>query len=274
MRCIFCKNISDTSRGVEHIIPEALGNKNHVLPRGVVCERCNNYFARKVEQPFLNSVQFRNLRGRQAIENKRGNVPPQTAWLPSIGAQLHIYSDDSGLSVGPARERDNNVFINHLKSTTSEKFIIPITWPIDPRIVSRFLAKVAIEILAQRLLPFPDWEDALIENPQLDPLRRYARTGDAPTLWPFHSRRIYGEDALAQEDGDHWQVLHEYTLLYTEQRELYAVICMFGTEYSINMGGPEIEGYEKWVATHNGESPLYPDPSTTPINPTGGPFVS
>jgi hypothetical protein len=29
------------------IIPEALGNSEHVRPRGEVCDGCNNYFASK-----------------------------------------------------------------------------------------------------------------------------------------------------------------------------------------------------------------------------------
>ncbi len=48
----FCKQCSDLSNSVEHIIPESLGNKNHVLPKGIVCDRCNNYFTLKIEKMF------------------------------------------------------------------------------------------------------------------------------------------------------------------------------------------------------------------------------
>jgi len=47
MRCIFCKNPSDNSVSVEHIIPESLGNISHILPKGWVCDTCNNYIAGK-----------------------------------------------------------------------------------------------------------------------------------------------------------------------------------------------------------------------------------
>jgi hypothetical protein len=56
MRCIFCKNDSSNSKSVEHIIPESLGNTTRTLPKGVVCDTCNNYFARKVEKPFLEAL--------------------------------------------------------------------------------------------------------------------------------------------------------------------------------------------------------------------------
>jgi len=36
MQCIFCHKDSSTSKSVEHIIPESLGNKHHFLPKGYV----------------------------------------------------------------------------------------------------------------------------------------------------------------------------------------------------------------------------------------------
>jgi len=101
------------------------------------------------------------------------------------------------------------------------------------------------------------WEEPLIDDPQLEPLRRLARVGDKPTSWPFSRRRIYGEDDVKIEGDNRHQVLHEFNLLYTEERELYAVLCVFGEEFAINYAGPEIEGYEKWLKKHDGCSPLY-----------------
>ncbi len=75
MKCIFCKTHSDTSISIEHIIPESLGNKDHILPKGIVCDKCNNYFAREVEKPILESPMFRFLRRNMAIPNKRGKLP-------------------------------------------------------------------------------------------------------------------------------------------------------------------------------------------------------
>jgi hypothetical protein len=50
MNCIFCHKISDNSQSIEHIIPESLGNKEHTLWKGAVCDKCNNYFATKMEK--------------------------------------------------------------------------------------------------------------------------------------------------------------------------------------------------------------------------------
>lgn len=75
MKCIFCKRPSETSSSVEHIIPESLGNKQYILPKGAVCDKCNNYLAREVEKPVLASPMFRFLRKSMTIPNKRGKLP-------------------------------------------------------------------------------------------------------------------------------------------------------------------------------------------------------
>lgn len=74
MRCIFCKDDSDNSSSQEHFIPQSLGNTEHILPPGVVCDACNNYFARKIEGPVLGSPMFRLLRAERSVVNKRGRV--------------------------------------------------------------------------------------------------------------------------------------------------------------------------------------------------------
>ncbi len=55
----------------------------------------------------------------------------------------------------------------------------------------------------------------------------------------------------------HYEILHEYTLLYTEERNLFFVIALFGIEYSIDMGQPEIIEYENWLLKNQNKSPLY-----------------
>lgn len=74
MRCIFCKRNSTGSRSVEHILPQSLGNEEHVLPPGVVCDACNNYFATSIEQVVLESGEFKTARFNM-IPNKRKRVP-------------------------------------------------------------------------------------------------------------------------------------------------------------------------------------------------------
>lgn len=81
MKCIFCKSDSSQSVSVEHIIPESLGNIEHVLPKGMVCDSCNNYFSIKIEKPLLESPYFISLRSQNLIENKRGRIPYELAYM-------------------------------------------------------------------------------------------------------------------------------------------------------------------------------------------------
>jgi len=76
MRCIFCKCDSFDSKSVEHIIPESLGNKTIILRPGIVCDKCNKYFARKVDKPFLDHEGIRILRFEEGVLNKRGRANP------------------------------------------------------------------------------------------------------------------------------------------------------------------------------------------------------
>jgi hypothetical protein len=88
VRCIFCKCDASDSRSVEHIIPESMGNAQHVLPPGVVCHSCNQYFARKVERPILESPMFLHIRSGMEVPNKRGRIPN---WLVGHGLRRPDY---------------------------------------------------------------------------------------------------------------------------------------------------------------------------------------
>lgn len=38
MLCVFCEHDASASRSVEHIVPQSLGNKEHTLQSGIVCD--------------------------------------------------------------------------------------------------------------------------------------------------------------------------------------------------------------------------------------------
>jgi hypothetical protein len=257
MRCIFCRSDSAASRGVEHIIPEALGNIEHVLPRGVVCDACNNYFARKIEGPLLDTPWLRNVRSRHWIGNKRRRVPPMKGLVPGARMGADVWLDGSQLYFGAATEKQEAVLYDAIVTGAARRVYIIADRMTDTHLMSRFLAKVAVEVLAQQLMPIEGWEEPLIDDPQLDPIRRFARIGDQPSSWPFSRRKIYDEEDVQREPKSAYQVLHEYMLLYTDSCELYLVLCLFGTEFAINFAGPETSGYERWLSEHGNRSPLY-----------------
>jgi len=272
MRCIFCKQNSSSCRSTEHIVPEALGNIGWTLPPGIVCDACNNYFALKVEKPLLDSGRFKNLRARQDIPNKKGFSPPIEGVLQGTNINLSMQLGKESVRVHglwPTHERDSPRFVDHIRQSNSGTLIFPLSLPVNGQLLSRLLAKIALEAFVERIYRVAGWEESAIDDPQLDPIRRFARRGDQPSRWPYHERRIYAEDSkFIGEDGKEYQTVHEADFLYTTENELYSVNCIFGIEYAINLGGPEIAGYEKWLKANNYTSPLYVKPHSESGHPT------
>lgn len=253
-KCLFCKRNSSGSRSVEHVIPESLGNKSHVLPRGIVCDKCNNYFAHAVEKPFLETPWARVLRFHQELVSKKGRVPPLAGVMQQrVPVVLTRWPKEGLTSVAvppPAFER--------IARSSTGQLIMPLEgpWPAGT-VVSRFLAKVALEAIALRVVHLDGGVDYFREEAQLDSLRRHAREGQGAD-WPVSVRRIYAANGRATDaDGRFSQIVHEFDFLVTSKSEWFFVLAIFGLEFAINLGGPDIEGYEEWLRENDGASPLY-----------------
>ncbi|MEG3128627.1 HNH endonuclease [Pantoea cypripedii] len=256
MQCIFCKKDSASSKSVEHIIPESLWNTKHILPAGVVCDKCNNYFSRKVERPFISSPNMEALRFHQAIPSKKGKIPPIK------GA---IYGSFSSVKVRRVLEKDdvfmfveiNEEQLKIIESGISSQLFLPTGFD-GPAVkeTSRFIAKVALEAIAQRLVSTDGGIDYIVSETQFDPIRNHARYGQ-PKEWPYFSRRIYDASEDVEIHGPEGQVMHEYDFLYTDEGEMYFVLALYGIEMTINIGWPDIEGYIGWLKKNNNVSPLY-----------------
>jgi hypothetical protein len=252
-RCLFCKTPCDSSRSAEHILPESLGNTQHVLPAGVVCDGCNNYFARKVEDPFLNSGAVRALRAAQGVRNKRGRLLGQDAILMGEHSAM-LYTPYDAM---PVLDVPTAAGINALFNAKNGTIVVPAeNAPPSDQVTSRFLAKMALEAMALKGIEAGLDVDYLVDHNQLDLLRAHARRGE-PRNWPFSRRRIYEANKPWNDpDGLHQRV-HEHDFLVTEHSEYFFVLAIFGLEFAINMGGTEIGGYLQWLEAHGQVSPLY-----------------
>lgn len=225
-----------------------------MLPRGVVCDRCNNYFARKVEAPFVESPAIKDLRFYQELENKRGRVPSITGLItPGIPAVVTRFPRENLTSVEVSPDG-----LRAISSRPNGRLIVPLTGPTpSDSVIARFLAKVALESMAQRLVNFPEGLAYLCDEQQLDLLRNYARMGSA-NVWPVHVRTIYGADDYSVDvTGRRIQIAHESDFLVTPMGEWYFVLAIFGVEFAINIGDPSTEGYVQWLEANQDLSPLY-----------------
>jgi hypothetical protein len=274
MKCIFCKSESGSSRSVEHIIPESIGNVEHVLSRGIVCDQCNSYFSTKVEKPFLDTSYVRDMCFHAQIRNKKGHPPFVASVHLQSGVPVAMYPnmDGEGFSIAALYQGDESKWIKSLLSAERGTLVIPIPTLPAVELLSRFVAKVALEALALRVLNVEGGIKEIVDKPELDPLRDYARRGKGQ-FWPVEERRLYPPDFVFVKAGaDPYEVLHEWTFLYTVQHELYFVLGLFGNEYAMNMGGRELDGYRRWLAEHSNRSPLYPEgiEGLDPAGPVSG----
>lgn len=247
MNCILCKEDSSDSRSREHIIPESLGNSEHVLPRGIVCDACNNYLSREVEGPLLDTIYFREMRYRARIRTKKRRPPSVTGMHLQSMLPVNLYAslDDYPPSIAAARPEDEIRWIRSVRSAKRGTIIVPVCTKPEERIVSRFLCKVAIEALAESFLDIPGGIGEIVEKKELDPLRDYVRRGQPRQTWTYHERALYAIDHVFYEsEYGFYEVLHEWDFVYTQHEQLYMVLVLFGVEYAVNLAAPEIDGYK------------------------------
>ena len=74
--CLFCREGDGGFKSVEHVFAESLGNKQLVLPRGVVCDRCNNRHLSELDQIFVDFMPVAMRRTILGVANKEGRIRP------------------------------------------------------------------------------------------------------------------------------------------------------------------------------------------------------
>lgn len=234
MECIFCKGDSTHSKSIEHIIPESLGNTEHILIPGIVCDKCNNYFSRKLEQKVLNLPLFISDRHHLSVPSKRGRIP-EIKVVNFSGADIY--------NLGKDKYGSKYIGLPHEKSLPSKLSLVtlaPSSFQISTEgyvsndiILSRFIAKMALESLY-----YLTQDIDFIFDDQLDDIRNYARFGGARKSWPIYMRRIYSLDTIHyDEDGGMYEILHEFSFQKAHNNRWMYVIIIFGIEYTISLSG-------------------------------------
>ncbi len=252
MRCIFCGSDSSTSRSVEHIVPASFGNSISILPKGVVCDKCNNYFARKIESPFLNSDVVLQLRQELEIHNRDGKEVSKFSDLPTknimqISQDLHLVMSHEEKTEAEV-ERAVFEYQKYLKRT--DDLLIKPNYNL-----SRLLAKMAVEAFAYKCLDDMNVIDYIIEDEAFKKIRKYVRYG-GDYIWEYNARRIYARNEAYYDDiATH--INYEFDFLFSTQGKAYFIIVMYGIEYAINIIDETISDYTEWLKDNDYISPLY-----------------
>lgn len=280
MQCIFCHKDSSTSKSVEHIIPESLGNKEHFLPKGYVCDECNHYFAIKIENELLSQPYFVSMRFRNEILTKKGKLVRQKMIFPGAMKSTDVVMQTT--ENGIIASFDDDELYEAIKAGKTSKMIAPyIPEPEYPnKIMSRFLAKCAYEYflynMGEEKYDLCVQELLCKESDILKTLREYARYGKGE-YWQYNQRRIYSEGDVVfnQNEAINYEILHEMKFFTREHKrfpngyveaEVFFVMAIAGIEYAICLSDPNISEYQKWIEEHNGFSPLNDDAETLSLS--------
>lgn len=261
--CIFCQKAAGPFRSVEHIVPESMGNISgqRILPKGAVCDPCNNYFATKVEGPVLGHISFQNLRAKYMVPTKRGKIPFVKGFARNtdieVGMRLNKGTNQLEIFAVKASQAAEYEHLKRLDAMFVRQNLLVFPMEVAPpqKEMSRFLAKMAFEAVFERFCHTVGVQEAyeIIFDGHYDRIRQWARYGHNFDEWPYHYRSYFPEETLMEhpDTGEWVQFGFGYDLLLTSRPETYFVFSYYGHEFVINLGGPALKGYEQWLRENN-----------------------
>ena len=161
--CIFCKTTDGNFSSVEHVIPESIGNETLLLPRGHLCDKCNNEIS-KLEEEFVNQLPMSLPRIFFAIVGKKGKFPGakfSNLHLQKISPNAITMMYPAGAKIPKATKLPDG----------SHKLKLSLTTQFNPHTIARVLFKMGLEYVAI----VRGREEAL--HPRYDPAREYILNG-------------------------------------------------------------------------------------------------
>lgn len=184
--CLFCKAQSPATT-VEHIIPESLGNDDLLLS-GEVCDKCQNYFGKEVENYVLTKTPLAFWRSFLGIRTKRGELPYVDLSQPKQSKGVwkdHHAAHDNGVcfAFGEDGTALFDVACPQMRNDILEGDKNRFNFVFTPKVLfmlGRFMLKVGLELVCLD-------DSSRARAALFDAARRYARTGSMNDLWPlFH----------------------------------------------------------------------------------------
>jgi hypothetical protein len=195
-----------------HVLPECVGNeKQQVLPKGVVCDRCNQHFGKKIEPTFINDPIFKTAVGILQLRDKDNEFVYKHS-LSGVHRDVHmdIKISDYQISVTTkyeVKDQPGKAYEDRdisLKSKVYDKKSFAF--------LSRAVHKIAFESLAFSLyvkngaeIKNPEMKNLDIFDHSFDVIRKWARYGEpSDSVRPFLRLYQFGE-VQDQKELFHWQ---------------------------------------------------------------------
>ncbi len=190
-KCIFCLEESDNFNTIEHIVSESLGNTDDILEKAV-CDKCQNYFGREIENYILSKSPFGFWRTISGTLSKKGKCPSfdGTQSIRNKGKidDYHEYSD-KGITIYPG---DNEKVIQiDVEDVLVKEAILSgekqkVSFVMTPKMLiymGRFLGKIALEYWCK------EFKEDIFDS-KFDEMRKYVRYGTVKTMWPIFSGKL------------------------------------------------------------------------------------
>ncbi len=142
-KCIYCLKSSEPFTSIEHIIPEGLGNEELILPKGFVCDSCNNGILSRLDNYLQEFEPISFLRVIYTQCTKDGKLPEgnyQNISIKKTHPRNIIF-----------REKDKSGGVRNLKETDNGQVSFSIDFRgrrFDPKTLGRSLYKIAIGMVA------------------------------------------------------------------------------------------------------------------------------
>jgi len=141
--CIYCLKKSAPFNSEEHIFPEALGNEELILPRGYVCDKCNNGVLSRLDNFLLEFEPVSFLRVIYSPYTKAGKLPKASYQNISIRKthprNIVLTAKDKSGWVKNLKEMEDGQ-ISFSINIKGKKF--------DPKMIGRALYKIALGTVA------------------------------------------------------------------------------------------------------------------------------
>jgi hypothetical protein len=164
-KCIYCSQTTGNFKSEEHIFPESLGNDELVLPKGYVCDKCNNGILSQLDSALTKFEPIAFLQVQLVPHTKDGSLPKANFQNMTIErtSPTHIKilaKDESGKikNKQPLGDDWYSFSLNMRGKPVTQKSI---------KLLGRALFKIALGIVALS----QGREQAC--NPKYDPARRF-----------------------------------------------------------------------------------------------------
>jgi hypothetical protein len=162
--CLFCKLADRPFTSREHPIPESLGNQTKegqneiVLPRGVVCDKCNNGVLSRLDYALIDFMPLSLMRTFYGVVSKDGKLPEtrlSNAKLRMVAPGHVVIESNSGKAFRKRGELGFDLRLRSNRKVTSKQL----------REVTRALFKMTLGCM------YIDLPDVAVSE-RFDPIRR------------------------------------------------------------------------------------------------------